>query len=143
MKCIMQIISIPHSFNRRWSSSKRYSVSKICLHTANPKSLSLTKNLTWNLNYWFEWFILMSLIKPVFTCLKSTMETSEQCANLFKVNNKDTRMTSMTWFLCLYCWLLNGFHTLFWCIPDFEQVNSGWELFFLNWYNIFMNYIII
>ena len=40
--------------------------------------------------------MLMSLIKPTFTCLKSTMEISEQCANLFKVNKKDIETTSVT-----------------------------------------------
>ena len=31
-----------------------------------------------------------------YACLKSPMETLEQCLNLFENNNKDTRMTLMT-----------------------------------------------
>ena len=42
--------------------------------------------------------------KPAFSCSKPTMETSEQCVKfVFKVNNKDTRTTSLTSFWCLYC----------------------------------------
>ena len=49
--------------------------------------------------------------------------------NLFRVNNKDTRTTSMT-FWCLYRWLLTGFtHCSGVSIADTEQVNTGFLCF--------------
>ena len=45
--------------------------------------------------------------------------------NLFKVNNKDTRTTSLFW--CLYCLLWKDFsHCSGVSIVDFEQVSDGW-----------------
>ena len=41
--------------------------------------------------------------QPAITCSKLTIETLEQSMNTFKVNNKVTRMTSVTSFWCLYC----------------------------------------
>ena len=41
--------------------------------------------------------------QPAITCSKLTIETREQSMNTFKVNNKVTRMTSLTSFWCLYC----------------------------------------
>ena len=47
---------------------------------------------------------------------------------MFKVNNKDTRMTPMVSFWCLYCWPWTYFTS---CssvsIVNSEQVNAGWE----------------
>ena len=47
---------------------------------------------------------------------------------MFKVNNKDSRMTSMTSFWCLYCWLRTYFTP---CssvsISNFEHVIAGWD----------------
>ena len=38
------------------------------------------------------------------TCSNPTMETPEPCLkSVLKINNKDTRRTSMTSFWCLYC----------------------------------------
>ena len=49
--------------------------------------------------------------------------------NLFKVNNKDTRMTSLTSYWCLYCYLWTNFTQ---CsgvsTVDFEQVNANWDV---------------
>ena len=41
--------------------------------------------------------------QQIFTCLKSAIETLEKCVKYVKVNNKDTRITSVTSFWCLYC----------------------------------------
>ena len=38
-----------------------------------------------------------------FTCSKSATETLEKCVNMFKVNNKSTRITSMKSFWYFYC----------------------------------------
>ena len=39
-----------------------------------------------------------------FTCLNSTTETLEKGVKyVLKVNNKNTRMTSLTSFWCIYC----------------------------------------
>ena len=49
---------------------------------------------------------------------------------MFKVNNKDTRTTSMTSFWCLYCYLWTYFTS---CssvsIFNFEHVIAGWVVF--------------
>ena len=48
--------------------------------------------------------------------------------NLFKVNNKHARITSMTSFWCLYCWLwTDSTHCSAVSIVDFEQVNADWD----------------
>ena len=47
---------------------------------------------------------------------------------LFKVNKRNTRTTSMT-FWCRYCELLIDFpYSSGVSMGDFEQVNAGWEL---------------
>ena len=73
---------------------------------------------------------------------------------MFKVNNNFTRMTSMTLFLCFYCYLrtyLTPFSNV--SIVNFEQVNVSWEVpleffshvvkvaicFICFVYNVFMN----
>ena len=46
---------------------------------------------------------------------------------MFKVNNKNTRATSMTSFWCFYCSLLTYFISFpSVSIIDFEQVNVSW-----------------
>ena len=46
---------------------------------------------------------------------------------MFKVNNKDTRMISITLFGCFYCWTyFTPFSRV--SIVDREQVNVSWEL---------------
>ena len=44
--------------------------------------------------------------------------------NLFRVNNKDTRTTPLTFFWHLYCFFWADFTHSF--IVEFEQVNDGW-----------------
>ena len=46
---------------------------------------------------------------------------------MFKVNNKDTRTTSMTSFWCFYCelWTYSTPCSSV-SIVNFEQVNAGW-----------------
>ena len=74
------------------------------------------------------------------SCIKDWLPTwhllaqSQQCKhqdnvwNLFKINNKVTRMTLMTLLWCLYCQLLTDFtHCSTVSIVDFEQVNTSWE----------------
>ena len=66
------------------------------------------------------------IAQPGFACSNSTMETPEK---LFRVNNKDTRTTSMTYW-CLYRWLLTGFtHCSGVSIADTEQVNTSFLCF--------------
>ena len=49
---------------------------------------------------------------------------------MLKVNNKDTRATSMASFWCLYCDFSTYFTPFFNAsIIDFEQVNAGWVTF--------------
>lgn len=45
---------------------------------------------------------LSILTRPVFDCLKLTMESKEHVWNLFNVNNTYTRMTSLTSPWCIY-----------------------------------------
>ena len=45
----------------------------------------------------------LSRTHPVFTCSKLTTKTPKQGMNMFKINNKDTRMTPISSFWCLYC----------------------------------------
>ena len=55
---------------------------------------------------WAKWVKddLQLLSQSAFTCSKLTIETLKQCVkNMFNVNNKNTRATSMTPFWCLYC----------------------------------------
>ena len=54
---------------------------------------------------------------------------------LFKVNNKDTRTTSMTSFWCLYRQLWKDFtYSSGVSIVDFEQVKAGWDINpFMHW----------
>ena len=50
-------------------------------------------------------------------------------SNMFKVNNKDTRATSLTLLWCLYSQLWTDFwHCSVVCIVDFKQVNFGWTV---------------
>ena len=47
---------------------------------------------------------------------------------MFKVNNKNTRTTSLTSFWCFYCQLQTYFAPFSRIsIADFEQINIGWE----------------
>ena len=55
-------------------------------------------------------FSLLVSAQPTFTCSKSIIKTKEQDGNLFKVNNKDTRTTSLVSLLLNW----NKFHSLFW-----------------------------
>ena len=55
-------------------------------------------------------FSLLVSAQPAFTCSKSIIKTKEQDGNLFKVNNKDTRTTSLVSLLLNW----NKFHSLFW-----------------------------
>ena len=56
---------------------------------------------------------------------------------MFKVNNKNTRATSMMSFWCLYCKLWTYFIT---CsivfITNFEQVDADWESSLRLWENL-------
>ena len=46
--------------------------------------------------------------------------------NVFRVKSKDTRMTSMTLFWCLYCWLSTDLaHSSGVSVSDFDRVNDG------------------
>ena len=46
---------------------------------------------------------------------------------MFKVDNKNTRTTSMTSFWCFYCQLRNYFNPFSGVsIADFKQVNVSW-----------------
>ena len=74
--------------------------------------------------------------QPAFTCSKSIMKIPKQSEKSIQVNNKPTRMTSLTLFLFLLL-TLNKILTLFWCfIADFEQVNSGCVVINQNKYRI-------
>ena len=57
--------------------------------------------------------------------------------NMFKVNKKGTKTTSMTSFWCLYCWLWTNFANCFGVsITDFEQLNADWAQNFTNLLNL-------
>ena len=65
--------------------------------------------------------------QPTFTCPKLTMKHQNNMQNLFKVNNEDTRMTSLTSVWCCYFWLWTDFtHCSGVSIVDFEQVHADW-----------------
>ena len=63
------------------------------------------------------------LAQQKLTCSKATIETLEKVWNMFKVNNKDTRTTSMTSFSSV-------------SIVKFEQVNVCWEIKFASFLHI-------
>ena len=47
-----------------------------------------------------NWLIgKVTITQQTFTCSKSTIDTLEKGVKYFKVNNKDTRMTSMVLFM--------------------------------------------
>ena len=74
----------------------------------------------------------LDLSKPTFTCSKSINRNTRAIMwNLFNVTKKDTRMTSLMSFWCLYCKLWTDFMP---CsgvsIVDFEQVNTRWVCIF-------------
>ena len=65
--------------------------------------------------------------QPTFTCPRLTMKHQNNMQNLFKVNNEDTRMTSLTSIWCCYFWLWTDFtHCSGVSIVDFEQVHADW-----------------
>ena len=64
------------------------------------------------------------ITRQTFTYSKATVEILEELGNMFKVNRKDTRTTSLTSFGCLYCQIWKYFiHFSSAYIVDFEQVN--------------------
>ena len=75
---------------------KKLSVELCLAHCANGQNLILN-------------FFHANLFQLVVTCSKSTMETPKQCMKSVKVNSKDTRSTSVVWFLKLH-----RFHTFSW-----------------------------
>ena len=69
------------------------------------------------------------VLQLVFTCSKLTIETQEKSVwNTFKVSNKDTRTTSMT-FWCLYCYFTPSSSV---SIVNFEHVKADWDLCFIG-----------
>ena len=59
---------------------------------------------------------------------KSTIGTLEKVWNKVKVNNKDTRTTSLKSFSCFYCYFWKYFTPFSRVsISDFEQVNVSWK----------------
>ena len=63
--------------------------------------------------------------QPVFTCLKSTVETPNNVWNRFKVTNKDEKIKSLTSFWYLFYLLRRDFA---YCsgifLVNFKQVNA-------------------
>ena len=56
---------------------------------------------------------------------------------MFKVNNVNTRSTTMESFLSFYCYLLSIFHTYFRVFfRDFEQVNVSWAVASVNQFEV-------
>ena len=51
----------------------------------------------------FLWLKVPLTTQKTFTFSRSTTEAIEKVWNMLKVNNKDTRATSLTLFWCLYC----------------------------------------
>ena len=80
----------------------------------------------------------LDLSKPTFTCSKSINRNTRAIMwNLFNVTKKDTRMTSLMSFWCLYCKLWTDFiHCSGVSIVDFEQVNTRWVCIFRYLANI-------
>ena len=61
-----------------------------------------------------------------FTYSELTIETAEHVWNMFKVNYKDTRTTSLALFWCLYCSFWTDFtHCSAVSIVEFEQINAS------------------
>ena len=63
--------------------------------------------------------------QPAFTCLKLTIETLEQVVNMFKVNNKNTRMTPMPAGTSTNCIKLETTHPEIRSILIFFRKGSG------------------
>ena len=56
---------------------------------------------------------------------------------MFKVNNENTRATTMESFWCFYCYLLSIFYTFFRVsFRDFEQVNLSWPVAWVNQFEV-------
>ena len=89
----------------------------------------------------FEYFVQITEIE-IYLKIVLLLETFPASINLFRVSNKNTRVTSVASFWCFYCELWTYFTPLFSSdsIVDFEQVNVGWfvthfKLMFQWWRN--------
>ena len=89
-----------------WRLTSRHTQKKILVTILSTRSL-----LTWVTNIPQE----MTIFCKIHFSEKQDGIYLFKLWNLFKVNNKDTRTTSMTLLLLLMP-TLNRFHTLFWCI---------------------------
>ena len=73
-------------------------------------------------------YVLRHIPASIYLLKVNNRNTRNKVWNMFKVNNKDSRMTSMTSFWCLYCWLRTYFTP---CssvsISNFEHVIAGWD----------------
>ena len=96
--------------------------------------------------YWSQLFMDTTQVR--FTCSKTIIETlAKKVWNMFKVNNKNTRTTSLASFWRFYC-LLWTYFTPFTSVSinDFEQVMLAGYLhvfcirkpFFIAWASIFL-----
>ena len=69
------------------------------------------------------------LILPIQHLLVKCQQWNHQIKvwNLLKVDNKDTKTSSLTSFWCLYCYLWIDFTLCFVIfVIDFQQLNAGW-----------------
>ena len=69
--------------------------------------------------------IQQSFTFAAFTFSKPTIEPLQKSQNLFRVDNKDTSTTSLTWFWSLLS-TLNKFHTLLWCFYCWIWTSKNW-----------------
>ena len=78
-------------------------------------------------NWDYLGFLIVAFPASIYLFQISNGNTRTMCKILSKVNNKDTRMTSMTSFRYLYCELWTDITHCFGAfIVDFEQVSSSW-----------------
>ena len=95
-----------------------------------PCNLSILRIVEYVLSYFFRWLkiFIIQFSQLAFSCSRLTIEALEKGENMFKVDNKNIRATSVTLLWCFYCQLwtyFTPFSSAF--IIDFEQVNVSWE----------------
>ena len=91
--------------------------------------------------YWKKWVNNKPYPTNIYLLKVDNRNTRINVWNMFKVNDKDIRTTSMSSFWCLH-YLLWTYFTPFTCVStiEFEQVNNSW-VHDADWYLVYSQLI--